>query len=179
MRNPAMLALLLLGSALPACPQVPDPKARAEGARTELFTRLSGRLNAVMQTQGAEAAIQVCRTEAPTLAQAVARDKGLLIGRTSWKLRNPGNQAPAWAVEPLASRPTEPWFQTPPAGGLRALFPIRLMKGCLACHGEAQDLAPGVATALARLYPQDRATGFKAGELRGWFWVEVPEGRVP
>jgi hypothetical protein len=31
-----------------------------------------------------------------------------------------------------------------------------------------------VAEALARYYPQDAATGFDAGELRGWFWVVVP-----
>jgi hypothetical protein len=179
MRNPAILALLALGSALPTAAQDADLKKQAEAAKAELFTRLSGRLNAVMQSQGAEAAIQVCSTEAPVIAEAVARDKGVRIGRTSWKLRNPANQAPAWAAEPLAARPAEPWFQSPPGGGLRALLPIRLMKGCLACHGEARDLAPGVAATLARTYPQDRATGFKEGDLRGWFWVEVPEAVAP
>jgi hypothetical protein len=28
--------------------------------------------------------------------------------------------------------------------------------------------------ALAARYPDDRATGFAPGDLRGWFWVEVP-----
>jgi hypothetical protein len=27
---------------------------------------------------------------------------------------------------------------------------------------------------LAERYPADRATGFKVGDIRGWFWVEVP-----
>jgi hypothetical protein len=27
---------------------------------------------------------------------------------------------------------------------------------------------------LAKTYPGDRATGFAAGELRGWFWLEIP-----
>ena len=45
---------------------------------------------------------------------------------------------------------------------------------CLQCHGKVDDLAPEVRDVLAKNYPQDRATGFAAGDLRGWFWVEVP-----
>ena len=44
---------------------------------------------------------------------------------------------------------------------------------CLNCHGV--ELAPDVAGRIAELYPEDRATGFEAGELRGVFWVEFPE----
>ncbi len=35
-------------------------------------------------------------------------------------------------------------------------------------------LAEGVGERLAELYPDDRATGFAPGELRGWFWMKVP-----
>jgi hypothetical protein len=31
-----------------------------------------------------------------------------------------------------------------------------------------------VTAAHAAKYPKDQATGFKEGDLRGWFWVEVP-----
>ena len=31
------------------------------------------------------------------------------------------------------------------------------------------------APALAASYPQDQATGFGAGDLRGWMWAEVPK----
>jgi len=27
---------------------------------------------------------------------------------------------------------------------------------------------------LSTHYPDDAATGYQAGDLRGWFWVEVP-----
>ena len=43
---------------------------------------------------------------------------------------------------------------------------------CLACHGKA--LSPETTTALRRHYPDDAATGFDAGDLRGALWVEVP-----
>lgn len=36
---------------------------------------------------------------------------------------------------------------------------------CAACHGTS--IAPEVKDKLAELYPTDKATGFKPGELRG------------
>jgi hypothetical protein len=173
------LLLAACAALLPAQPADPALRARAEAARSALFTKLSARLQEVMKADGPVAAIRVCKAEAPALAAEVGRHQGVRIGRTSWKLRSPGNRVPAWAVAAVADRAAEPVFQAAPGGGLRALLPIRLMKGCLACHGDAAALAPGVAEALARDYPEDRATGFKEGELRGWFWVEVPEGKAP
>ena len=29
---------------------------------------------------------------------------------------------------------------------------------------------------LGTSYPDDRAVGFAAGDLRGWYWVEAPLG---
>jgi hypothetical protein len=52
--------------------------------------------------------------------------------------------------------------------------PITIQPPCLACHGTQLDAA--VRQKLAELYPEDRATGFAPGELRGMFWVTVPEG---
>ena len=51
--------------------------------------------------------------------------------------------------------------------------PIMVQPMCLVCHGEA--LQPGVAAQIDERYPEDRATGFKAGDFRGVFWVEFPE----
>ena len=40
---------------------------------------------------------------------------------------------------------------------------------CLKCHGT--DLSPAVTAKLTELYPDDKATGFKEGDLRGAFVV--------
>ena len=45
---------------------------------------------------------------------------------------------------------------------------------CDSCHGPADRIDPAVQAMLAVRYPGDRATGFVEGQLRGWFWVEVP-----
>jgi len=46
--------------------------------------------------------------------------------------------------------------------------------GCLACHGS--EVAEPVRAAIAERYPDDHATGFAVGDLRGALWVEVPAG---
>ena len=175
----ALPFLLLTGLALPAQAPAKPLQARAEAARADLFARLSGRLQEVMKAQGPAAAMEVCHGEAPGFARTVGEAHGLRIGRTSWKLRNPGNVPPAWAQAAVAARQGEPSFQATPEGGLHALFPIRLAEGCLRCHGEENTLSPEVRQALRVHYPSDQATGFRAGDLRGWFWVEVPAGVRP
>jgi hypothetical protein len=40
---------------------------------------------------------------------------------------------------------------------------------CLTCHGT--EISPAVLTRVNQLYPQDKAIGFKEGDLRGAFVV--------
>ena len=42
---------------------------------------------------------------------------------------------------------------------------------CVLCHGE--NIAPDLRETIQRLYPEDQATGFAPGELRGAFSVRV------
>jgi hypothetical protein len=96
------------------------------------------------------------------------------IGRTSWRLRNQNNLPPAWANELVAERLAEPAYLVGPDGQLGALLPIRLAKNCETCHGPSGQIGPEIRQVLAEHYPADQATGFVEGELRGWFWVEIP-----
>ncbi len=126
--------------------------------------------------EGPAAAIDACRIEAPKLAEIHSSD-GVRVGRTSHRLRNPDNSAPDWVTPTL-----ERWLATGKFGGpalveldderfgyVEAIVAAPL---CLTCHGKS--VAPEVAAAIDELYPDDRATGFEAGDLRGVFWVEFP-----
>ena len=156
-------------------PQVDqDPKQRALAARDALFRALSARLMQAMAQGGPAGAIEVCSKEARRLAEQVSREHGVRIGRTSFKLRNPKNVPPDWAKEMVERRVQEPRFLTLPDGRIAALLPIRLQAQCLACHGPSEQIRSEVKEQLARFYPEDQATGFQEGDLRGWFWVEVP-----
>ncbi len=97
----------------------------------------------------------------------MADNHGLSIGRTSHRLRNPGNLAPGWAKPAVNEIVDTAWFAEGPAGELGAILPIKLAAPCLACHGPADGLNEDVRSALAESYPDDQATGFAEGDLRG------------
>jgi hypothetical protein len=127
-----------------------------------------------MQSAGPVAAIRVCSQEAPEIAQEVGEEHRVAIGRTSLKLRNPHNQPPDWARELMSPEAVEPQFVELPDGHSGALLPIKLQAKCTMCHGPEEEIAQPIRDQLSQLYPDDQATGFEEGDLRGWFWVEVP-----
>jgi hypothetical protein len=152
----------------------PSPRERAIAAKDELFGQLSERLMNALEAGDAASAISVCKEEAPRIARKVSQSQGVRIGRTSFRLRNPENTAPAWAESMVEQQLTEPQFVDLDDGSLGALLPITLQPLCMTCHGPQDQIADEVKAALARHYPDDQATGFQAGDLRGWFWIEVP-----
>jgi rubrerythrin len=151
-------------------------RGAASAAQQALFASLFAELSTAMGEGGPPAAIDVCATRAPVIAKEVSAERGVRIGRTSFKLRNPKNAPPVWADLVLDERPEEPAYFADRSGRLGALAPIRLAASCLQCHGSNDDIATATRAALANRYKADQATGFAEGGLRGWFWVEVPKG---
>lgn len=149
-------------------------KATALDAKDELFIRLSSRLLEAMSEGGAANAITVCSQEASSIANEVGRAKGVSIGRTAFRLRNADNKPPKWAEPLVRDRVEVPHFAELPDGRFAALLPIHLQTKCLTCHGPTGTIAEDTKLALAARYPHDQATGFEEGDLRGWFWVEIP-----
>jgi uncharacterized protein DUF3365 len=157
----------------PARAVSPAEKAALQETAKELGKRLKGRLKEALGKEGFEGGIRVCSAEAQTLTAAVAAERKAKLGRTSSRLRNPNNAPPEWAQAWVESEGEEPHFARG-EGTVRALLPIRTAPLCVSCHGPQETLTAPVKAALAKHYPQDAATGFQAGELRGWFWVELP-----
>lgn len=173
--------------ALAACSDAPAPAGASAQVLDEVALRaLAGErlqpfkqqlmqaLQAGMQ-QGAVQAIDVCRLQAPAIATAASGD-GVQVGRTSHRLRNPANEARPWQQHVLdsylSSDQREPMVMDLGNGRAGYAEPIITAPLCLACHG--QDIAPEVQAVLAQHYPEDQATGFEAGDLRGIFWVTLP-----
>lgn len=150
-----------------------DPKVVAAAAKDALFDKLSTQLLATMSSKGPAEAIEVCSKLAPKLAAEVGEQHNVRIGRTSLKLRNSNNAPPEWAAALLSPELKEPKVVDLPENKSGVLFPIMLKVQCLTCHGPGDKIATEIRDELARLYPNDQATGFQEGDLRGWFWVEV------
>ena len=142
-------------------------------AKDALFQQLSDKLRQAM-SQGPAQAIVVCQQEASKIAMAVGEEQGVEIGRVGVRLRNPSNTGPEWAAPMIASQRDTPFFANLSNGNVAALLPIKLQPQCLMCHGPKEQIAPIIRDQLTKLYPDDEATGFQEGELRGWFWIEKP-----
>jgi hypothetical protein len=155
-----------------ATPSESDKSAML-AAKDALFNRLSGRLTEAMGSVGPSGAILVCSEEAKNIAEQVGAEHDVRIGRAGVRLRNPNNQPPAWASKLVEQKSDSPTFAVLSTEQSAALLPIQLQAQCVMCHGPKDQLSPDIQDQLAKLYPQDQATGFREGELRGWFWVET------
>jgi hypothetical protein len=162
-----------------------DPRLAQSRALADAFQQqLGGDLQTAMARGGPIEAVSVCREVAPAIAEQFSAQSQADVGRTALRVRNPENAADPQArsileefERRLAVDPdTLPeHFAAAADGSARYLRAIVLQPMCAACHGEV--LAPEVVGAVARHYPDDQATGFAVGDLRGAFLIDWPAGR--
>ena len=168
-----------------------ESAVRAEGAAATqaLMTTLQTNLVTSMEEGGPGQAIEFCATRALALTDSVSESlgDGISIKRVSEKHRNPENAPDASEIEAIrhfeaaqANNGTLPddWVQETPAGELRFYRPLTIAPPCLSCHGDPVDMDPRVVEVLQASYPDDQATGYEAGDLRGLIRVSVSEERV-
>ncbi len=154
--------------------------ARAEVK--ELAANLKAVLRQAVKDGGLVHAMAVCNAKAPGIAARLSLEKGWHVGRTSLKVRNNANSYDAWekvVMEEFESRNAA--GEDPSTMEYSAIIEkdghrqFRYMKAiptagvCLACHGE--HISKPIQKELQKLYPQDKATGFKKGDIRGAFIV--------
>jgi hypothetical protein len=158
-------------------PAVADDAAETTGAKilAPFKVQLKQALLAGM-AQGPSAAIGACKLQAPQIAETLSVD-GIVVGRSSHRLRNPGNAAPDWVAPIMHAFADDAADRTPRTVELEGdrvgyVEPILMQPVCLACHGDVQD--PSLAERIADEYPDDEATGFELDEVRGVFWTEYP-----
>lgn len=186
MKRRALLLLAALAgtTALASPPPAPagagEASARAADAARAFSGALRQALSGAMAEGGPAAAVAVCHDEAPRIAERVSAEHGVRLGRVGVRSRNPANRLEGWQRALL-----EEWQARPPAGPPSQWAPVVRHEGgtlrwaraieteglCLVCHGPR--LEPGLEASIRARYPDDPATGFEAGSLRGLLWVEV------
>ena len=134
-----------------------------------------------------QGAIAACSEKAPKMAAAASQDTGWAIRRVSLKNRNPKAVPDAWEKAALED------FDRRVAGGesgatmekaeivldgdkrtLRYMKALPTQGVCLKCHGVGDQLSAEVKTRLQELYPNDLATGYAEGQIRGALTVKRP-----
>lgn len=155
----------------------------AKVAIQSLGGTLKGETIKALKRGGPVNALSVYTTRAPAIAGSVSAENDLKVSRVSLKNRNPdAGKASAWQVKVLED------FESRKAAGeksialtysevvehggqqeFRFMKAIPTDKSCLACHGA--NISSAVQKKLTTLYPQDKATGYKVGDLHGAFVV--------
>lgn len=146
----------------------------------ESFSKdLQANLKKAIKEGGLPNGINACALQAPEIASNYSQ-QGWQVKRTSLKVRNPANAPTAEEMDVLEI------FESGKAGG-KAISDLtyyrvtetetqrvhHLMQAistqplCLGCHGAI--LASEVQSVLNDVYPDDQATGFKEGDIRGAF----------
>ena len=184
----AGVALGLAGCAAPA-PQPVDVSAKSAVLADRFQADLQGQLQAAMKAGGPVGAIGVCQQAAPAIAANLSEESGAEVRRIALKERNPAaapegelrDRLEQLAAAPLSAdgKPAVMQWTSGSGADARAHFmraiPMK-EQPCAACHGTA--IAPEVQARLAELYPADKATGFKPGDLRGAILVSWPVGHA-
>ena len=157
------------------------PQEIGDKVAGRLFASLMTTLQKKIAADGPESAIAYCRLEALPLTAQIAEEFPSVknVRRTALRVRNPANAPdatdrpvleewlaswnPAAAPQPVVKK----YHAADGTKELRYYRPVPVMALCLACHGSGEQIPDNVRAALQRDYPQDQATGFREGDLRG------------
>lgn len=156
-------------------------KGEAQQVAQELISELGAALKQTLTESGPDGAISVCLDTAPMLANSLSRRTGWKVGRVSLQARNPLiGQPDAWEQKVLqhfdveAASGTDPAeldaaeiVAEPQAAYFRFMKALPVKPLCLTCHGSEQTIPASVQARLAHEYPNDTATGYSVGQIRG------------
>lgn len=185
MKAPALIALglpiLFAGCATgPSAEEQAAMAADARKASGALVQKLGGELKAAVEASGPAGAIGVCKERAPQIAADISKQSGFTVTRVSPKNRNPAGVPDAWETQAQAGlqkrlaagekpETLETWqvVDTPTGKQFRYAKGLPTQQLCLTCHGDPATIPEPVKARLAAEYPNDKATGYSLGMLRG------------
>ena len=179
----AVLALPALTAGCATGPTVEEQAAMAADARkasAALIQSLGGELKAAMGEKGPTGAVSICKERAPRIAAEVSRQFNFDVNRVSPKNRNPAAIPDAWEAEAQAGlekrlaagekpETLDTWQVVTTSTGrqFRYARALPVQPVCLICHGDPAAMSDDLKARLAAEYPQDRATGYRPGNVRG------------
>lgn len=157
-----------------------EQKEQMRNTATEFMGNLKNTLIGQIKTNGVVSAFDVCSDTAQLLTNEFGLQKGVFIKRVSVKNRNKNNFPDEYEQkvlndfqEMLNSKKLDGNSELAELvkGGeftyLRYMKPIVIQPECLNCHGSEDTMIEEVRNLIAIRYPEDKATGYKPGDLRG------------
>ena len=148
---------------------------QASAIAADFVGRLKPQLKDALQNGGPVNAIEVCSHQAPKIADALSSETGWMVRRVSLNSRNASRAIPdPWERAVLqdfdrrqaaGENPTQIHYSETTPSHFRYMQAQGTEGVCLMCHG--QQLNPDVREALQQYYPDDNATGYSLGQIRG------------
>lgn len=147
---------------------------------------LHNTLKPALKSSGPAGALKACNVSVPSITHMVNNQSEWQVSRTSLKPRNQANMPSEWEKSVLLQFESQKQQGVNPKaleasaiierGDKRYLRYMKAIptaqKPCLACHGS--NIKPQLLQQIRLLYPQDKAIGFNAGDLRGAFSLTLP-----
>lgn len=185
----ALFPVVLLLAALPVLAQdIGALTADTKKTVLPVVPKVVAAMQEAVAERGVAGAIPVCKELAPALIKEKRQETGWDIRRVSLKTRNAERATPdLWEARQLAD------FNIRAANGekpetlekseivsidgkpvLRYMKALPVAEVCLKCHGPAESLDAGLQAKMTESYPQDRATGYTLGQIRGALTVKRP-----
>lgn len=168
----------------------PEPQVRAEAAAGRLTLEMRKKLVPALQKGGPVGAMDICAKEAPALITDLEKTFNLTMKRTALRVRNPKN-APDPLEKALLEKLETMQKQGEPVPQDATLYSdqkvskkerelryykvMSVQAPCLLCHGAPETMSADVKKFLAERYPNDKAVGYKAGDLRGIISISIRE----
>ncbi|MCW8909429.1 MAG: DUF3365 domain-containing protein [Gammaproteobacteria bacterium] len=151
----------------------------------QFMGQLKGELQNAMKSGGPSNAIDVCNKTAPLIAKNLSDKYGWKVARTSLKTRNAANEPDVWEAkvlnmfeerkskgEDVKSMAYSEAIEVKGRKYFRFMKAIPTGEVCLKCHGN--NVAPELTAKIKEIYPDDQATGFELGDIRGAFTIIQP-----
>jgi hypothetical protein len=147
---------------------------------SEFMLQLKSILIKQLKSEGMLSAVSVCSDTAQVLTSNFGLMKGVYIKRVSFKNRNKHNLPDEFEARILKefeqmkkegelTSDTE-YFEIITENDyqyLKYMKPIKIGAACLKCHGNEGNIPPEVKELITKRYPDDKAVGYKNGDLRG------------
>ena len=156
---------------------------------SDLLKSLKTELKNAISAGGFEKATEVCNLKALPITQKIENisNGNITIKRTTFKYRNPENapddiersaleyfqnlldkneDIPDHYVQKVTKQDVVQYYY---------YKPLIVENVCLGCHGSPEKMDAKLLNQISRLYPEDKAMGYKEGDFRGLISVIIPE----